>query len=94
MEDRKAYLDKIKAQIKIWEGDIQKLEGRSEKARINLQSAYKEQISELRTRTENMRKKMNELSESTDDAWGELKKGLEKSWKELSKAFKKAQSKY
>lgn len=94
MEERKVYIDKMKAQLKMFEADIQKLEARTEKVRLDLQSGYKKQIMELRERVDTMQKKVKDLSSSTDDAWAEMKKGLEKSWKELNKGFSKARSKY
>ena len=51
-------------------------------------------IETLKNKMATIRKKSEQLSAATEEAWKISKKGLDDSWKDLSKAMKKAAKKF
>ncbi len=92
-DKKKAYQEKIEAQLKEWGAKIEELKGKAEKSKADLKMKYEKQIEDLRTRQDVVQQKVRELRESGEEAWEEVKTGVEKAVKDLKEAFQRAKSK-
>lgn len=86
-QEKKAYQEKIEAQLKEWGAKIDELKAKAEKSKAELKTKYEKQIEDLRTKQEVAQRKLRELRESGEEAWEGLKTGLEKGLGELKDAF-------
>jgi nucleotide-binding universal stress UspA family protein len=82
-EKRKAYQEKIEAQLNEWGTKIDELKAKAEKSKAELKIKYEKQIEELRNQQGVAQQKLLELKKSGEKAWEGLKTGMEKSLEEL-----------
>ncbi len=90
MSKREQYIDKMTVKLKEWDKEIEKLEQKAVNAQDNMKHKYNEQVSELRERMSNTRKKLDDISNAGSDSFKVLKKGFEASFKILRDSIKKA----
>ncbi len=90
MEERNKYIDKLTAQLKGWEAEIQKLEAKADKASADVKAEYEERIKELRDKKDKANSKLEELRQSSQESWEDLKKSLDNLGEELNVLIKKA----
>jgi len=94
MDKRKAYEEKLDAQLKEWNAQIALLKARADKARAEARIEYYKTIETLQHRQDEARAKLHELTTAGDEAWEDLKTGAEKAWAEVRTAFQGAASKF
>ena len=93
-DKRKAYEEKIDAQLEEWNAQIALLKARADKARAEAKIEYNKTIEALQRRQDEARAKLHELKTAGDEAWEDLKTGAEKAWAEVKTAFHDAASKF
>ena len=80
------------AKLREWDDEILKLESKADQLKDKASDKYREQITDLKEKSEETRQKLKQLRGSGGEAWHELKDGLEKSWESLESSVKKAWS--
>ena len=93
-DKRKAYEEKIDAQLEEWSAQIALLRARADKAKAEAKIEYHETIEALQHRQDEARAKLHELKTAGDEAWEDLKTGAEKAWAEVKTAFHEAAAKF
>ena len=93
-DKRKAYEEKLDAQLKKWNAQIALLKARAGKAKAEAKIEYYKTIEALQHREEEARAKLHELKTAGDEAWEDLKIGAEKAWTEVKAAFHSAALKF
>ena len=93
-DKRKAYEEKIEAQLEEWNAQIALLRTRADKARAEAKIEYYKTIEALQHRQDEARVKLHELKDAGDEAWEDLKTGTEKAWAEVKATFHSAASKF
>ena len=93
-DKRKAYEEKLDAQLEEWSAQIALLKARADKARAEAKVEYYKTIETLQRRQDEARTKVQELKTAGDEAWEDLKTGAEKAWDEVKAAFHIAASKF
>jgi predicted ATP-binding protein involved in virulence len=93
-DKRKAYEDKLDAQLDEWNVQIALLKARADKAKADAKLEYYKTIDTLQHKQNEAGTKLHELKNAGDDAWEELKTGAEKAWDEVKAAFHSAGSKF
>jgi phosphoribosylanthranilate isomerase len=93
-DKRKAYEEKIDAQLEEWNAQIALFKARADKAKAETKIEYYETIDALQLYQDETRAKLQELKAAGDDAWKDLKTGAEKAWAEVKTAFHDAASKF
>ena len=93
-DKRKAYEEKLDAQLEEWNAQIALLKAKAAKARAEAKIDYNKTIEALQRRQDEAITKLHELKASGDDAWEDLKTGAEKAWAEVKAAFHDATSKF
>jgi len=93
-DKRKAYEEKLDAQLEEWSAQIALLKARADKAKAEAKIEYYETIEALQRRQDEARTKLHELKTAGDEAWEDLKTGAEKAWAEIRTVFHDAASKF
>lgn len=93
MSKKDEFVNKIKAQIDEWGAEIGKLEAKIKKAKPDVKTKQKEQLSLLHKEYDKAKQKLSEVQHTSEDAWDEIKEGIEASWKRIKSALEKALSK-
>jgi hypothetical protein len=94
MDKRKAYEEKLDAQLKEWNAQIALFKARADKAKAEAKIEYYRTIETLQHREDDARTKLHELKTAGDEAWEDLKSGAEKAWDEVMAAFHSASLKF
>jgi hypothetical protein len=93
-DKRKAYEEKLDAQLEEWSAQIALLRAKADKAKAEAKIEYHQTIEALQHRQNEARTKLQELRTAGDEAWEDLKTGAEKAWAEVKTAFHDAVSKF
>jgi hypothetical protein len=93
-EKRKAYEEKIEAQMKEWGAQIGLLKAKADNAKADAKIEYVKTIEALQRKQNEAGKKLQELKNSGDEAWEDIKTGAEKAWAEVKTAFHDATSRF
>ncbi len=93
-EKRKAYQERLEAQLEEWNGQIISFVAKAEKAGDEGKFEHDKIIEVLQQKHNEVKMRLHELKSSSDEAWGDLRAGVEKAWAELKIAFDKAASKF
>ena len=72
-DKRKAYEEKIDAQLEEWNAQIALLKARADKAKAEAKIEYNETIETLQRRRDEAKAKLHELKTAGDEAWDEVK---------------------
>ena len=93
-DKRKAYEEKLDAQLKEWNAKIALLKAKAENARAGVKIDYYKTIEELEHKRNKVKTKLQELKTAGDEAWEAVKTGAEKAWNEVKTALHDAVEKF
>jgi hypothetical protein len=93
-EKRKAYEEKLDAQLKEWSAQIALLKAKADNAKADVKIDYYKTIDAVQRKQEEARTKLQELKAAGDEAWEDVKKGAEKAWSEVKTAYHDAKSRF
>ena len=93
-DKRKAYEEKLDAQLKEWNAQITLLKAKAENAKAGARIDYYKTIEALEQKQDKAKTKLQELQTAGDDAWEAVKTGAEKAWAEVKTAYHDAASKF
>jgi len=92
-DKRKAYEEKLAAQLREWNAQITLLKAKAGTATANAKVEYYTTLEGLQHKRDAAHVKLQELKETGDEAWEELRIGVEKAWAEIKTAFHEAVAK-
>jgi hypothetical protein len=93
-DKRKAYEEKLDAQLKEWNAQFALLKAKAENAKADTKIDYYKAIDALEHKRDEARTKLKELKTAGDEAWEAVKAGAEKAWAEVKTALHDASSKF
>lgn len=93
-DKRKAYEEKLDAQLKEWSAQIGLLKAKADKAKADAKVEYYKTIEALQHKQNDAKSKLQELKAAGDEAWDDLKTGAEKAWAEVKTAYRDANSRF
>ncbi|MEJ2032335.1 MAG: coiled coil domain-containing protein [Deltaproteobacteria bacterium] len=93
-DKRKAFEEKLDAQLKEWNAQIALLKAKANTAKAEAKVEYYAKIEALQHKRDSAKAKLQELKDAGDEAWEDLKAGAEKAWAEVKAAFHDAASKF
>ena len=93
-DKRKAYEEKLDAQLKEWSAQIALLKAKADNAKADAKIEYYKTIEALQRKQNDARTKLQELKAAGDEAWGDIKMGAEKVWAEVKAAYHDASSRF
>ena len=94
MGAKEAYQQKLDAQLKIWNAEIDKWEAKSERAAAEAKIQYFESLEALKGKRHVLGVKLHQTREASAEAWEGLKAGVEAAWDEFKMAYEKAAAKF
>ncbi len=87
---RAAYQDKFKAQLNEWQGEIDKLNAKVEKAEAEAKIEYQKQIDKLKALQDESWDYFEKLRNASERHWDEIKAETELKWTKMNNALKAA----
>jgi multidrug resistance efflux pump len=93
-DKRKAYEEKLDAQLDEWSAQINLLKAKADKAKAEAKIEYYKTIETLQHKQNDAKAKLRELKTAGDEAWEDLKTGAEKAWAEVKTAYHDASSRF
>jgi hypothetical protein len=93
-DKRKAYEEKIEAQLKEWSAQLALLKAKADNAKADAKIEYYKTIDILKHKQDDAAAKLRELKTAGDDAWEDIKTGAEKVWAEVKTAYHGASSRF
>lgn len=81
--DKKAYQEKLDAQLKEWKAEIDKLKAQAEGKSADAKITYQEKIKQIEQKMAYYKEKSSKLKATGDDKWEDVKKELEKETNEI-----------
>ena len=93
-ETRKAFEEKLDAQLKEWSAQIALLEAKANYAKADAKIDYLNSIESLHRKQREAGMKLQELKTAGDEAWGDLRTGAEKAWTEVKTTLHDAASRF
>jgi uncharacterized coiled-coil DUF342 family protein len=94
MENKEAYIQKLHAKIDEWNADIDKLKAKADQVEADSKIEYQKQMQALKSKRDEVEKKVSEISRSGENAWEDLKAGVDLAWEAMSEAIKSATSRF
>ena len=94
MSDKNAYEDKLEAQLKEWQAEIDKLRAKADKANADARLEYDRQIKELVEYQQRAQGKLHELQQASEAAWADMRSGMEKAWADMAKSWNDAMKRF
>ena len=94
MEIKDAYKQKMAAQLKEWDAQINLLEAKVENAGADIKVKRAQAIHELRAKQRAASEKMKELGKASGEAWDQVKVTADKIWDELKAGIADAHSRF
>jgi hypothetical protein len=92
MEKRDEYVERMKAQLDQWNGEIAKWEAKADIAQTEARVEYEKRLVALREQREKAMYQMKLLQSAAGDAWTEMVRGTDQAWASMREAFEKASS--
>ena len=93
-DKRKAYEEKLDAQLKEWGAQIALLKAKADNAKADAKIEYYKTIEALQNKQNNAKAKLQELKAAGDEAWEDIKTGAEKAWADVKTAYHDASSRF
>lgn len=90
MEKRKAYEEKLAAQIEEWNAQLALLNAKTHKATAETKIECCAVVEALQNKFDEATTRLQELKSASDEKWEEIKKGEENIWSDVKAAFQSA----
>lgn len=92
--DRKEFIENLTTKLKEWDAELDKLEIKAEKAKVDAKADYQREIEKLREQRQEAKAKLEQVKEASGAAWSELKTGTEEAFGTFKKSVQDALSKF
>ena len=92
--NRAAYKEKVQAHLDKLDAQIDEMVAKGKQAEADAKINYNDFIDELQTQRAAAEKRLQELQNSTDEAWSTVQSGFESAWQELTQSFDRALKHY
>ncbi|WP_028302504.1 hypothetical protein [Oceanospirillum beijerinckii] len=94
MSTKEDYQKKIEAQLHEWKTDIEQLKAKADAANSSVNKELYEQVDELKAKRDKLSSEIDQLKQSSGDAWHDMKSGVELARESLSIAIKSASERF
>ena len=93
-EKRDEYLQQLKAKMKEWRAEINKLAARAEQAEAQAKIEYQKRIDKLEKNQKDLEDKIDAVQQAGESSWEDLKEGIDHSWKIFKLSLSEAKSEF
>jgi len=94
MSNKDAYEKKMEAKIEEWQAEIDRLKAKSKQQTADSEIDFNEKVEKLEQKQETARSDLENIKNSSSDAWEDLKAGAEKAANDLDDAIKSAKKQF
>lgn len=94
LQQKRAYQEKVEAELNRLDNRIAELKRKAEKAGTETQAKLGATMKELQRKKDVARRKLEELKSSSAQAWEDLKAGVDAAVDDLHKSYERARSQY
>ena len=94
MKNKEAYIQKLHAKIDEWNAEFDRLKAKADQVETDSKIEYQKQIQALKSKRDEIEKKVSEISRSGENAWEDFKAGADRAWEAMSEAIKSATSRF
>jgi chromosome segregation ATPase len=94
MNEKNSYQEQFKKKLKELSNSIAELTFRAEQLQADASVELEEQIESLRDKQHKIREKLEELEETSGEAWEDIKDGIEHAWSDIKKGVDNAWSRF
>jgi hypothetical protein len=94
MGHRDEYQRKMEAELREWQGRLDILKAKADKAGAEARLEYLERIEALRAKQQEVQQKLGQLQAAGEDAWDDIKAGLETAWSDFRQALDSASRRF
>ena len=91
---RDAYVEKPQGNIAQWNGELDELQAKADKAKTEIQAEFLKQIAEIKAKRQALEGKMTDLKNAADEAWDDVKNGVDVARQILGQAVKSAKDRF
>ena len=92
MQKRDEYVEKMKAQLDQWNGEIAKWEAKAGEAQAEARAEFDKRLEAVRQQREQALAQLRQMQGAVGDAWLDMMKGTDEAWARMREAFEKASS--
>jgi hypothetical protein len=92
MGNRDEYVEKLKAQLDLWNAEIGRWEAKARDAQAEGRSEFDRGLKALREQREQAMYQMTLLQSAAGEAWKDLVQGTDEAWARMREAYDKASS--
>ena len=92
MSNRDEYVEKLKAQLELWNTQMATWESAAREATSEAKLELEKQVGIVRSRLDDMVFRMELLKGASGEAWQEIARGADEARKTMQEAFEKARS--
>ncbi|MGD8367996.1 MAG: hypothetical protein PVG78_10155 [Desulfobacterales bacterium] len=93
-EKRDAYVQQLKAKMKEWRAEIDRLTARAEQAEAQAKIEYQKRIDKLEDKRKDLEDKIDAFQQAGESSWENLKEGIDNSWKIFKMSLSEAKSEF
>ena len=94
LENKDAYVEKVKAKLAEWNAEIDKLRAKAAESNFDLKNEIEVRVGDLMTRRQKVETRMEQLRESGAKSQDDIMDLLQRAWDDFSYAVKAASEKF
>ncbi|NMM42846.1 coiled coil domain-containing protein [Rhodospirillaceae bacterium KN72] len=94
MSIQNAYADKMNAQIRKAEAEVDRLKAKADEADADARLTYHKHIAEIQEHRDYLQARVDELNAASSEAWEDVKAGAESAWNTLRDSVDRASSRF
>ena len=94
MADRDEYIEKMKAQLELWNAQMMTWESAARGATTEAKVELDKQVGILKSRLDDMIFRMEQLQGASADAWHDIARGADEARKAMQDAVEKARARF
>jgi uncharacterized coiled-coil DUF342 family protein len=87
MKTRDDYVAEMKAKLDVWNAAIDALEAKARKRQAQTAEDFTAQVNELKSKRDEVKDRLQEIQNASEDAWERLETGAERIWDDMKQAF-------
>lgn len=93
-QTKEEFQKSLEARLKELDTEVVKLREKGRELKDDAKANWDQKMADLETKREAARAKLDEVAQSSAEAWKDIQKGAQAAWTDLDKAFREAAAKF
>ena len=94
MNERDAYVEKMKAKLDEWNAELNQLSTKMSAAQADANVEYQKTKEQLIKQRDEAIQRLDKLQSASENAWEDMRKGFESAWGIMGKTFSDAMDRF